>query len=176
VKLVPQGFLNPVTNKLKIADTVKAFLVNSFSPFSFVDSAKSLLDSVSLEATFNFLNAPSGLYMIRIIHRNSIETWSKSGGEPFTRYGISYYDFTASRNRAYGDNQVQIGTKWCIYSGDVNQDGTIDGTDAQLIDNDAGLFVSGYVNTDVNGDGTVDGSDAVIAGNNSDNFISKIVP
>jgi phosphoribosylformimino-5-aminoimidazole carboxamide ribonucleotide (ProFAR) isomerase len=71
---------------------------------------------------------------------------------------------------------VQVGTKWCIYSGDVNQDGTIDGTDAQLIDNDAGLFVSGYVNTDVNGDGTVDGSDAVIAGNNSDNFISKIVP
>jgi pimeloyl-ACP methyl ester carboxylesterase len=176
VKLVPQGFLNPVTNKLKIADTVKAFLVNSFSPFSLVDSAKSLLDSVSLEATFNFVNAPSGLYMIRIIHRNSIETWSKSGGEPFTRYGISYYDFTASRNRAYGDNQVQVGTKWCIYSGDVNQDGTIDGTDAQLIDNDAGLFVSGYVNTDVNGDGTVDGSDAVIAGNNSDNFISKIVP
>jgi hypothetical protein len=63
-----------------------------------------------------------------------------------------------------------------MYSGDVNQDDIIDGTDTQLIDNDAAAFLSGYVNTDVNGDDFVDGTDASITGNNADAFISAITP
>ena len=69
-----------------------------------------------------------------------------------------------------------MGISYCIYSGDVNQDGTVDGTDLQLIDNDSYAFVSGYVPTDVNGDDFVDGTDASIAGNNANNFVSVIRP
>ncbi|MDQ3021855.1 MAG: hypothetical protein M3R36_14980 [Bacteroidota bacterium] len=66
--------------------------------------------------------------------------------------------------------------KFGIYSGDVNQDGTIDITDNELIDNDAYNFASGYLRTDVNGDGAVDIADGAIADNNAFNFVSKIIP
>ena len=69
-----------------------------------------------------------------------------------------------------------VGSEWTIFAGDVNQDGTVDGSDTQMIDNDAFNFSSGYLATDVNGDSFIDGTDSQIAGNNSDNFVSKITP
>jgi len=39
-------------------------------------------------------------------------------------------------------------TSFAIYSGDVNQGGVVDGTDAALIDNYAFNFVTGYLVTD----------------------------
>jgi hypothetical protein len=66
--------------------------------------------------------------------------------------------------------------EFAIYSGDIDQNGIIDGSDLLLIDNGAANFVSGYVREDCNGDNFVDGTDGVIAGNNSENFIIKITP
>jgi len=63
-----------------------------------------------------------------------------------------------------------------IYTGDVNQDGIVDGTDAAAIDNDAYNFVTGYAVSDLTGDEVVDGSDAAIADNNVSNFVGKITP
>lgn len=79
-------------------------------------------------------------------------------------------------NKAFGNNIVIVNGKACLYSGDVNQDGTIDATDLSMIDNDAFNFATGYVLTDLNGDGIVDGSDAVIGDNNAFNFVSAIRP
>ncbi|MBK9331634.1 MAG: hypothetical protein IPM96_04315 [Ignavibacteria bacterium] len=62
------------------------------------------------------------------------------------------------------------------YSGDVNQDGTVDVTDNGLIDNDAGNFLSGYIATDLNGDEITDVSDAAISDNNAVNFVSVVKP
>lgn len=90
-----------------------------------------------------------------------------------------YYDFYSAANKAYGDNQIRVDNSpvtYALYSGDVNQDGTIDLGDGSLIDNDATNFVSGYAATDVNGDGIVDVADAVFADNNALNFISRITP
>ena len=73
--------------------------------------------------------------------------------------------------------QLQLkGSKYCIYSGDVNQDGTVDITDMVLIDNDSYNFAGGYLSTDVTGDGTVDITDMVIVDNNSYKFVGKVVP
>lgn len=63
-----------------------------------------------------------------------------------------------------------------MYGGDVNQDRTIDGTDLQLIDNDAYNFVTGFVPTDAYIDYIVDGTDYALADNNAYGFISKIAP
>ena len=65
---------------------------------------------------------------------------------------------------------------WAIFSGDVNQDGTIDTGDLTPIDNDANMFVTGYVVTDLNGDGTVDTADITFVDNNQQRFISAITP
>jgi hypothetical protein len=66
--------------------------------------------------------------------------------------------------------------RFAVYSGDVNQDGTVDLTDIVLCFNDANAFTSGYVNTDLNGDDFVDLTDITIAYNNSNSFVSKITP
>lgn len=174
--LAQEGFCNSATGILSIRDTATIYLRSNNSPYGKIDSGKAIVDSVTLNCPVTFSNAVSGTYYIQIRHRNSLETWSKLGGESYTR-GLSFsYNFTAAQTQAYGSNQILKGTKYCLYSGDVNQDGTIDGNDGVLIDNDAANFYTGYFATDLNGDGAIDGSDAVIANNNAANFVSAVTP
>ncbi|MBS1516868.1 MAG: FG-GAP repeat protein [Bacteroidetes bacterium] len=171
-----EGFYNAGTDAM-VGDTVKVFLRNSSSPYSIVDSSKSFVSSAGL-GIYTFSNAVNGTnYYIHMKHRNSIETWSKTV-QQFTSSALAY-NFTTANTQAYGNNMIQIDAspvKFGIYSGDVNQDGTIDLADGSLIDNDAFNFVSGYVSTDVNGDGIVDLADAVFTDNNGFNFVGKITP
>jgi len=171
-----QGFYNPATN-IMVSDTATIYLRNTTTPFAIIDTAKSVLDN-SGAGTFIFFNVSNGTnYYIDVRHRNSIETWSFSA-VAFSS-GTLTYDFTSAANKAFGSNMLQIDAsplKFGIYSGDVNQDGVVDGTDAALVDNDAYNFVTGYVVTDINGDGVTDGSDAAIVDNNAYNFVTKITP
>lgn len=172
--LAIEGFYNGTT--LNMQDTITAYLRNTVSPFAVVDSAKTTLNQTTLTASCVFKYAPSGTYYYQIIHRNALETWSKAGGEPFTKGITSAYNFTSVQAQSYGSNAVLKLGKWCLYSGDVNRDGAIDLSDLSAIDNDAYNFVSGYIVTDLNGDGTADISDAAIADNNASNFVAKITP
>ena len=90
---------------------------------------------------------------------------------------IGSYDFTTSDAQAYGNNMMLKGVKWCIYSGDVDQDGTIDLADVVFVYNDVVNFVVGNITiSDLNGDYFTDLSDLLIAFNNSANFVAKITP
>ncbi|MBK9225963.1 MAG: hypothetical protein IPL67_02605 [Ignavibacteria bacterium] len=175
ITVILQGFYNLSTLKLNMKDTVTVYLRNSTSPFSKVDSAKAVIDSVTFTGAFIFNNASSGMYYIEVKHRNSIETWSNSG-QVVTEGGETNYNFTSAASQAFGSNMILKGIKYCIYSGDINQDGIIDGSDLSLIDNAANDFLSGYVREDCNGDRFVDGSDASIADNNAYNFVSRVRP
>ena len=86
------------------------------------------------------------------------------------------YDFTQSQSQAYGNNLVQKGSKWCLYNGDVNQDGIIDSGDLGVVDNDNANYVAGYISTDVNGDGIVDSGDLGIVDNNNTAYVGRIIP
>ncbi|MBK9332751.1 MAG: hypothetical protein IPM96_10210 [Ignavibacteria bacterium] len=176
ITLVPEGFYNISPGNLNIRDTVTVYLRNSTTPFAKIDSAKSVLDSVTLKCAPLFTNAPNGTYYLHIKHRNALETWSKSGGESYSKGSTLVYDFTSAQSQTYGNNSILKGTKYSVYSGDVDQDGTIDISDGSLIDNDAFNFASGYLPTDVNGDGLIDLSDGVYTDNNGANFVSKITP
>jgi hypothetical protein len=125
------------------------------------------------------MNATNGTYYIQTKHRNSIETWSRAGGEVYTVGVTLNYSFTSSAVQAFGNNLIQVDAspvRYAVYAADVNQDGTVDLTDGGLIDNDISNFISGYVPSDANGDGVVDIADAVLADNNGFNFVSKITP
>lgn len=176
ISFIQEGFYNTVSNRLNMNDTVKIYLRNNISPYNIVDSAKGILDSVSFTAQVTFANALTGTYYLQLKHRNSLETWSRSGGEGYSRGDIFNYDFTAAQNRAFGNNMTLKGVKYVIYSGDVNQDGTIDLSDGTIIDNDASVFAVGYIVSDVNGDSITDITDAVIADNNAAAFVSKVTP
>lgn len=83
----------------------------------------------------------------------------------------------AQVNPAAGDNQVQVAPGvFAIYSGDVNQDGSIDGSDFLMLDASVQNFDSGYLVSDLNGDGSVDGADFLIMDANIQKFISLVTP
>lgn len=177
IKIILQGFYDSGTNTM-IPDTAKIYLRNINSPYALVDSAKSVLSS-SGEGDFLFKNAQTGNYYLQLKHRNSIETWSKSGGNSFTRGTLFTYQFTDSINKAYESNMIQVDASpvsFAIYSGDVNQDQAIDAGDISSVENDAGNSLTGYVQSDVNGDDFVDAADLAIVENNAGLGIFTLSP
>jgi hypothetical protein len=155
-----------------IVDTVLIQLINPTS-LQVVASAQGLLQTNGT-ATCIFSTTQSGSFYIAVKHRNSIETWSNT---PITIGASSSYNFTTSANKAYGDNMIEMEPGvWAFYSGDINQDGFIEGSDFPLLNNDNDAFAEGYLSTDINGDGFVEGSDYPILNNNSDNFIESMHP
>ena len=177
IKVIQEGFYN-ASKKLNMTDTVRAYLHSTASPYDVTDSAFSKIDSVTFTGIFRFSYAPNGSYFVALKHRNSIETWS-AAGVTITSGSTVNFNMTSAVTQAFGNNIISVDNspvRYAMFSGDVNQDGTIDLTDGSLIDNDAFNFASGYVPTDVNGDGTVDLSDAVYADNNGFNFVGKITP
>ena len=178
IQAVLEGTYNAILDTLEIVDTVKVYLRNTYYPYTAVDSSVSTIptDPFVFTGLFKFPNAPSGSYYIVVKHRNGIETWSKAGGVQLTKGVVANYNFTTDSSKAYGNNLVLKGSKWCIYSGDVNQDGIIDAQDLAAVDNDIYNSVTGYVPTDVNGDDVVNEDDMDIIYNNSFNFISTKKP
>ncbi|GEM_PF-2987437 len=166
-----EGFWN---GKPHVLDTVTVELHNSTSPFAVVDVAKEVI-TVNGYQTYEFNSAPAGSYYIVVKHRNGLETWS-AAPVVMAAGGNYNYDFTTASSQAYGNNMILKSGKYCIYSGDANQDGVIDVTDLSLIDNDGFSFASGYLPTDCNGDNVIDLTDLSIADNNASNSIAVIKP
>ncbi len=155
-------------------DTILVELRNSASPYSIIEQKKVLLNS-SGESSIQFSNALNGTpYYLVIKHRNSIETWSSTTIQ-FTS-GFASYDFTTAQNKAYGNNLKFINGKWCIYSGDVNQDGFVNSIDMNLIFNDNVNGTSGYVNTDLNNDYLTEIYDLYLVFINNLAGVQKITP
>ncbi len=177
LSMLIEGFYDPNSNTA-ISDTVRIYLKNSTAPFNTVDSAKGVLSS-SGNVQLTFSNAQSGQYYIAIRHRNSLETWSRQGGEAFTAGVNLNYNMTDQMTKAFGNNLKQVDSspvRYATYSGDVNQEGNVDLTDVVMIHNSAANFSSGYNNTDINGDNITDLTDLIIANNNAVNFVSRIIP
>lgn len=163
-----------------VQDSIKVYLANSISPYARIDSSIMLsqLDVNKFKAQLPFANAVSGTsYYIIVKHRNSIETWSAA---PVTFVnGSTSYDFTTSANMAYGNNMKLISASpdiFAIYSGDVNQDGTIDAGDLSQVENDKSNSLTGYVKSDVNGDNIIDASDVAVVENNKDFGVNVVTP
>ncbi|HAY33988.1 MAG TPA: hypothetical protein PK536_12590 [Ignavibacteria bacterium] len=158
-----------------VQDTVVVSLRSSSSPYGLIEMSKVYLSNTGTAAV-NFAKAVDGInYYVVVNHRNSIETWSKAGGEVFAA-GVLNFDFTTAASQAFGNNMVNVSSEWSNYTGDVNQEGVVDVGDLSIIDNDAFGFVSGYVASDLNCDNVVDLTDASFADNNAANFVSVVKP
>lgn len=169
VKLIPQGLYNTEKQCLNRKDSVTLCLVSSLPPFGIIDSTVCVLDSISFNAAGLFQTAISGSYYLVVRHRSSIETWSSNALE-FSKGDTVFYDFTTGADKAFGNNLIAVDSKYCLFSGDVNQDGYVDPLDISLIDIDSFNYKAGWVVTDLNGDGFVDPLDLAIADENSFNY------
>lgn len=156
-------------------DTIAAVIRSSVVPYNVIDSTVGL-GGEGIKHVFEIDNAQDSVnYYVVVRHRNSIETWSKSGGSMFTG-GVLNYSFTTAASQAFGNNMVLVGSMYSLFTGDVQQDGSVDLSDIVAIFNDAGQFATGYVVTDLNCDDFVDLTDIVFAFNNSSQFVTVIRP
>lgn len=157
-----------------IADHLTVELHNALNYPTIEYSADSVELTTTGSAVVSVPGNKNGTYYLTIRHRSGIETTSALPVD-FSGSSISYS--FSPQSQAFGSN---LGLMWdggvVIFSGDVNQDGLIDGTDLNNIGNLNDLFSTGYLVEDINGDGLIDGSDLNITGNNNDGFIGAIVP
>lgn len=154
-------------------DNITVELHDANAPYAVVATTTAMLNT---DGTATATFAPvSGSYYIAIKHRNTLQTWSAN---PVAVGAVaSNYDFSTAANQAFGDNMIQIGGVWTLYTGDMNQDEFIDAGDYSGFDNDNLNGVSGvYVATDMNGDGFVDAGDYSIFDNNNLNGVQSIHP
>ena len=143
-----------------VSDTVTVELRGINPPYNLVESKKILINSAGTGSGV-FATAVNGTqYFIVLKHRNGIETWC-SAGQFFTS-DVLIYDFTNAQSKAYLNNMVLKGGKWCIYSGDVNQDGFINAFDLNLVFSDNTNGAEGYITTDLTGDQFVEIDDLSI--------------
>jgi hypothetical protein len=173
-----QGLYDPAANAM-IYDTVTVYLRNAVSPFAKIDSSKKELYGPGTGQEFFFYNAQNNIpYYVEVKHRNALETWS---ADPVTFVSdATSIAFSVDETYAYGNNQIQVDNApynvFAFYSGDVNQDGSIDLTDVLQIYNSANSFTTGYVATDLTGDNTVDLTDLLLAYNNAIEFVNVVRP
>ena len=84
---------------------------------------------------------------------------------------FAFKSSTSQTNKAFGDNMkvvdsTLIGANYeyvfAMYSGDINQDGAVDGADFLELDPSIQNGDGGYMPGDLNGDGAVDGADFLV--------------
>ena len=159
-----EGFYNGTS---MVSDTVSVELRNTSAPYSLIDQTKILLNSNG-QGSGRFYNAVNGTpYYLVVKHRNAVETWSALP-QAFNANTLNY-DFTNGQNKAYGNNLKLVGTKWCIYGGDVNQDGFVETADVNLVFMDNINGATGYISTDLNGDNFVEIEDLNIV------FVNNVI-
>jgi hypothetical protein len=87
------------------------------------------------------------------------------------------YDFSSAATQAYGSNMVDLGSGvFGIYSGDINQDGSVDFLDYPDLDLGSINGDLGYLVTDLNGDGSVDFLEYPLIDLNSINGVISMRP
>ncbi len=160
ITVIPEGLYNSGTNTLISKDSVTVYLALVGSPTAYIDSSKSIIDSVTFIAASQFNATPSGTYYIIVKHRNSLLTWSKTGGEAYTSGSTITYNFTIAATQAFGSNESLHNGKYTLIGGDINQDGFVNGNDFTQFSQQFGQI--GYLRSDLNGDNVVNGNDFTI--------------
>ncbi|MBS1552653.1 MAG: proprotein convertase P-domain-containing protein [Bacteroidetes bacterium] len=178
LRVFMEGFYRPVDSC--IVDTIKVRLHESTSPYPEVGVKGETPDDNTYIGNYSFISAlPGTEYYIEVEHRNSVETWSAhTVSFDFLSSGLEY-DFTHSKDSAYGSNETKVENiplRYAIYGGDTNRDGITDASDVGAVDNDASISASGYVITDLTGDNFVDANDISISDNNSSVPVIAITP
>lgn len=159
-------------------DTISIYIRSTSSPYSILDSGKSVLHSSSLSSYPELSDLNDGNYYVSIKQRNSIEIWSKDPVD-FTVPGDKIFDFKANADGVLGNNETAVDNNpihYAMYSGDVDYDGSINLTDVIMIKNDAASFTAGYNVTDLTGDNVTNLTDVILAFNNSSIFVNVIKP
>lgn len=179
LNLSPEAVYDTLNGNQRRKDTITVELHAAEYPHELRYVSKCRIDSVNFSSfhVYTFFWLPPQSFYIVLKHFNSIETWSNVPVSLYREGIILNYDFTSSSEAAFGSNQTFKGGKYCLYSGDVDQNGIIDGSDLAEIENEKYKNNSGnYVSCDLNADKKVNLQDFQIADYNAEKFIAVSKP
>ena len=172
--MIASPFAANGTSPSTIADTIVVELHNSTSPYNLAFSAIATLSTNGIANIVFPAGSLGNSYYLAIKHRNSIETWSAL---PISITASTSYNFSSSVSQAFGSNLSDMGnSKFAIFSGDINQDGSVDFNDYPDLDISSSNGDLGYLPYDLNGDASVDFNDYPLLDINSSNGIIKLTP
>ncbi len=168
-------FITNVSTDPTDADTVYISVMEAASPYNEVETQKGILKTDgSVTVSFTGAVVAGNSYWIKLTNRNCVETWSAA---PVLFSSTTSYPFSTAAAQAFSGNQADLGDgNFAIYSGDINHDGSVDGSDFLELDPPIQNGDGGYVPGDLNGDGSVDGSDFLVLDPNIQNGIGAAVP
>ncbi|MBL0103635.1 MAG: hypothetical protein IPP51_07710 [Bacteroidetes bacterium] len=146
-------------------DTLILQLAQSTSPFTVLFADTAILQTNG-NAQFFFPAAVSGnSYYLIVKHRNALKVWSANA---VTLTNGFSFDFSTAANKAYLSNQKLLETGvHGLYSGDVNQDGSINNVDFTAVENLTQNNPAGYHSHDLTGDHLIESADYSLIENNS---------
>ena len=172
--MTPAPFNANGISPTNVADTIIVELHNS-SNQALAYSSIGLLSTSGLANVIFPAAAIGGSYYVVVSHRNSIAIWSAT---PVTiAVNGTSYNFANSASQAAGSNLADMGSGvFAMYTGDINQDGSIDFNDYPGLDIASSAGVLGYDVNDLNGDASVDFNDYPMIDINSSNGIITITP
>lgn len=156
-----------------IADTITIELHSAVGNHGTVYSLKGVIDTLGNALMLFPASVYGNTYYIVVKHRNSIETWSANA---LNFNSDITYNFTVSDSRSYGRNMKWNGSVALIYSGDINQDGSVDFNDYPALDIASNIGLLGYDANDLNGDASVDFNDYPILDINSSIGVIEVRP
>ncbi len=157
------------------ADTVRITAVSSTCPYTDVQEQLGILHTDgTISVTFTSPVTAGNSYYLKITHRNSVETWSAA---PVLFSAVTTYNFASAATQAFSANQADLGDgNFAIFTGDINHDGAVDGSDFLELDPSIQNGDGGYAIGDLNGDGAVDGSDFLVLDPNIQNGVGAAIP
>jgi hypothetical protein len=172
-KMIAAPFSADGVSPMSIADTITVELRENTTPFNVIHTINGILDTAG-NATIAFPSSVNGnSYYVVVGHRNSLSAWSAS---PITFSATTNYDFTNAITKAYGSNMAEDGGVFMLFSGDINQDGSIDFNDYPDLDTSCINGDLGYLPYDLNGDASVDFNDYPFIDINCINGVILITP
>jgi hypothetical protein len=164
-----------VLTEKTVSDIIQVALHYNTPPYDLAFVNNALINTDGTARVLFPASAIGNSYYVVLKHRNSLETWSANHIN-LTSLGATY-NFSNAANKVFGDNQSDMGNGvFAIYSGDINQDGSIDFADYPSLDIASQNGVLGYDSNDLNGDASVDFADYPILDVNSNNGIFSIRP
>ncbi|MBL7772329.1 MAG: choice-of-anchor D domain-containing protein [Chitinophagaceae bacterium] len=172
--MVPLLYNSGLSNQTTMTDYVTVEFHQHVAPYALVYSTSAYVMNNGSISLFIPNSLIGGSKYIVVKHQNTLETWSKN---PVNLTSAGTYNFTNAASKAHGDNMVEVESgKWAFFSGDINQDKTIDVFDYIVMDPDILAGNSGYIISDLNADGSVDVFDYLVIENNITNGISTSQP
>ena len=158
------------------ADSIFISAMDANPPYAEVDQQFGILKiNGDVTVTFSPAVVTNNSYYLKLNHRNSIETWSAA---PVMLTTTTSYSFSSATSQAFSSNEaVTFDALYAaIYTGDINQDGSVDGSDFLDFDIASQSGGGGYHVADFNGDGAVDGSDFLLYDPNAQNGVGAAIP